>query len=87
MAQIFSVNVYQINDNALLPTVNRQGFSPSNVKFRAVDLLSNNSSSVKTAAGTSLYGIVQELPRGLQTGSTNYYVVETVTQLAALANA
>jgi len=85
MANMVSVNVYQINDNALLPTPERQAFYVGNVKFRATPLLSNGSSSVKTAAGTNLYGIVQELPRGLQTGSTNYYVVETVATLATAA--
>lgn len=85
MANMVTVNVYQINDNALLPTVDKQSFYVGNVKFRTVPLLSNGSSSVKTGAGTSLYGIVQELPRGLQTGSTNYYVVETVSALATLA--
>lgn len=85
MPNFFAVNVYQINDNEELTQVQRQAFAPANVKLRATPLLANNSSSVKTAAGVNLYGIVQELPRGLQTGSTNFYVVETVAQLVALA--
>lgn len=87
MANLFAVNVYQINDNQQLAQVDRQAFAPSNVKLRTTPILTNGSSSVKTAAGVNLYGIVQELPRGLQVGSTNFYVVETVAQLAALANA
>jgi hypothetical protein len=85
MANMFAVNVYQINDNALLSQVDKQAFTPFNVKFRSAPLLSNGSSSVKTAAGVNLYGIVQELPRGLQVGSTNFFVVETVAQLVTLA--
>lgn len=89
MAQMFQVNVYQINDNALLTNVDKQAFSPTNVKFRTAPIVSstNGAAFFQTAAGTNLYGIVQELPRGLQTGNTNYYVVETVAQLAGLANA
>jgi hypothetical protein len=85
MPNFFAVNVYQINDNEELTQVERQAFAPANVKLRATPLLANSSSSVKTAAGVNLYGIVQELPRGLQTGSTNFHVVETVAQLVALA--
>lgn len=85
MANMFAVNVYQINDNALLKTVDKQGFSPSNIKFRTAPLTSTGAALYQTAAGVNLYGIVQELPRGLQTGSTNYYVVETVAQLVTLA--
>lgn len=84
-AMIFA-NVYQINDNALLKTPDYQGFSLTNVKFRSVPLNSDGSSTVKTSAGTSLYGIIQELPRGLQTNSTNFYVVETVTLLKGNAS-
>lgn len=85
MANMFAVNVYQINDNQPLTQVDKQAFTPANVKFRSTPTLPNGSSSVKTAAGVNLYGIVQELPRGLQVGSTNFYVVETVAQLVALA--
>lgn len=87
MANMVTVNVYQINDNALLTTVDKQSFNVTNVKFRTAPVVSstNGAAFFQTAAGTNLYGIVQELPRGLQTGSTNYYVVETVAQLATLA--
>ena len=85
MANMFAVNVYQINDNALLSTVDKQAFNATNVKFRTAPVNSDGSAYYKSAAGTNLYGIVQELPRGLQTGSTNYYVVETVAQLVTLA--
>ena len=80
-----TVNVYQINDNALLTTVDKQSFNVTNVKFRTAPVLASGAAFFQTAAGTNLYGIVQELPRGLQTGNTNYYVVETVAQLATLA--
>jgi hypothetical protein len=87
MANMFAVNVYQINDNALLKVVDKQAFHASNVKFRTAPVVSstNGAAVYQTAAGTNLYGIVQELPRGLQTGSTNYYVVETVAQLVSMA--
>ena len=85
MANMVTVNVYQINDNALLSTPDKQSFNVTNVKFRTAPVLSSGAAVYQTAAGTNLYGIVQELPRGLQTGSTNYYVVETVAQLATLA--
>lgn len=85
MANMVTVNVYQINDNALLKTVDKQSFYVGNVKFRTAPVTSTGAAVYQTAAGTNLYGIVQELPRGLQTGNTNYYVVETVAQLAALA--
>jgi hypothetical protein len=81
MAQIFTATVYQINENQPLSTTELQGFSPTNVKFRPAP-----AGSV-SAAGVSLYGIVQELPRGLNVNSVNYYVVETVAQLATKANA
>ena len=85
MANMFAVNVYQINDNALLKTPDRQGFAPSNVKFRSAPLNADGSAVYKTATGVNLYGIVQELPSGLQVNSTNFYVVETVTQLISAA--
>lgn len=82
---MFAVNVYQINDNALLKTVDKQGFNASNVKFRTAPVTSTGAAVYQTAAGVNLYGIVQELPRGLNVNSVNYYVVETVTQLVTLA--
>jgi len=82
-----TVNVYQINDNALLTAVDKQSFNVTNVKFRTAPVNSSTAgdTTFKTASGTPLYGCIQELPRGLQTGNTNYYVVETVAQLATLA--
>lgn len=81
MAQIFTATVYQINDNQPFGTPELQGFSPTNVKFRPA------AAGSVSAAGVPLYGIVQELPRGLEVNSTNFYVVETVAQLATKANA
>lgn len=81
MAQIFTANVYQINENNPLSVPELQGFSPANVKFRPA------AAGSVSAAGVPLYGIVQELPRGLEVNSTNFYVVETVAQLATKANA
>jgi len=79
MAQIFSVNVYQINDSALSSPESR-GFSPANVRFRPA-------ASGTTVNGVSIYGIVEELPSGLRVNSVNNYVVETVAQLKTAANA
>jgi hypothetical protein len=87
MAQIFTANVYQINDNQPLSTPQLQGFSPANVKFRPTPLNTDGSSTVQSVTGVNLYGIVQELPTGLNVNGVNFYVVETVTQLAAKANA
>ena len=87
MAQIFTANVYQINDNQPLKTLELQGFSPTNVKFRPAPLNSDGSAVYLSSTGVSLYGIVQELPRGLNVNGVNFYVVETVAQLAAKANA
>jgi len=81
MAQIFAVNVYAINYNAPLKTPQFQGFNPTNVKFRPA------SSGTVSASGQILYGIVEELPRGLNVDSVQFAVVETVAQLVALANA
>jgi hypothetical protein len=81
MAQIFTATVYQINDNQPLGIPELQGFSPTNVKFRPA------AAGTVSAAGVSLYGIVQELPRGLNVNGVNFYVVETVAQLASKANA
>jgi hypothetical protein len=81
MAQIFTATVYQINENQPLSTPELQGFSPTNVKFRPAP-----AGSV-SYAGVSLYGIVEELPRGLNVNSVQFYVIETVAQLATKANA
>ncbi len=78
MPNMFAVNVYQINDYTL-KTVERHGFNASNVHFRPAP------SGTTSATGVSLYGIVQELPRGLNVNSVNYYTVETVAQLVTAA--
>ena len=81
MAQIFTATVYQINENQPLSTPELQGFSTTNVKFRPAP-----AGSV-SYEGLALYGIVEELPRGLNVNSVQFYVVETVAQLATKANA
>ena len=79
MAQIFKATVYQIND-AGLKTPELIGFAPSNVKFRTP--------AANTRVGsTDLYGIIQEKAAGLSKDSPQYYVIETVAALQALANA
>ena len=83
MANIFSVNVYQINSGSQGNIV-KYGFSPSNVQLKDIP-----STQTVTAgpSGTRVYGIIQAQPHGLQIDPTNYYVVETVAQLQTLANA
>jgi len=81
MANMVTVSVYKINYNDL-KTSELTSFYVGNVKFRPV-----NASTVVTAGpnNTRVYGIVQEVPRGLQVDGNQYYVIETVQQLAALA--
>lgn len=80
MANAISVNVYAINANAPF-TAQRMGFPVETSVFREVE-------GVFTAKDgtTRLYGIVQSLPSGLNISQPQYYVVETVQQLVALAN-
>jgi hypothetical protein len=77
---VITPNVYRINNSDI--TVARFGFPVSSVIFREV------SGVVTTAAGVRLYGIVELKKQGLEVLSQpQYYTVETVAQLAALANA
>jgi len=79
MAQIFTANVYRINESNV--TVQRLGFPSAGVILRPAP--------ANTRAGSvDLYGIVELRKQGLQVlQADQYYVVESVTALAALANA
>ena len=79
MANIISVNVYGLNNQMFKTAPQRFGFPVQNSVFREVE-------GVVTATnGTRLYGIVQVLPTGLNIEQPQFYVVETVAQLATLA--
>lgn len=78
MPNVITPNVYKINGKDI--TVQRFGFPVSSLLLREVDGV------VTTAAGVRLYGIVQLKKSGLEVLSQDqYYTVETVAQLAALA--
>lgn len=79
MANMVTVSVYRINYNDLR-TSELTSFNVTNVKFRPV-------SGIVTAGpnNTRVYGIVQEMPRGLVVDGVQNYVIETVQQLATLA--
>ena len=81
MATVISVNVYAINGNAPF-TAQRFGFPVETSVFRTVE-----GTFFAKDGTTRLYGIVQPLPTGLNVSQPQYYTVETVAQLAALANA
>lgn len=82
MAQIFQVNVYKLNGNDT-PGVQPMGFSPTRVKFRSV-IGSPTAATPVTANGSRVYGIIEEYG---PYGNNQYYTVEAVTALTALANA
>ena len=80
MANVFTANVYQINTNQPLKTPELMGFPSTQVVFRPAP------SGTKAHDGsTDLYGIVQVLPTGLNIEQPQYYVVETVSELATKA--
>lgn len=81
MPLIFVVTVYQLNDNQPLKTPTPMGFPPSAVIFRAAPAGS------KAYDGTVLNGIVEVRSTGLNIGNPQWYVTQTVAQLATLANA
>lgn len=81
MANTFSATIYQINANQPLATPYVMGFPSTQVVFRPAP------SGTKSAANVDLYGIIQVLPTGLNIEQPQYYVVETVLQLQAKANA
>lgn len=80
MANTFSATVYQINSNQPLSTPQLMGFPSTMVMFRPA------ASGTKAYDGTTdLYGIVQVLPTGLNIKESQYYVVETVSELVTKA--
>lgn len=80
MAQVFSANVYKINGSDV--TVERFGFPAGSVLLRQAP------ANTRTQAGVNLYGIIQLKRGGLEVlNQDQYYTVETVSALAALANA
>jgi hypothetical protein len=80
---VVSVNIYAINGQTFRSTSpQRFGFPVQSSVFREVE------GTVLAADGTTrLYGIVQPIPTGLNVSQPQFYTVETVTQLVALANA
>lgn len=83
MAQSISVNIYAINGQTFRTKLSEtMAFPVDNSVFRAVD------GTVFAGDGTTrLYGIVQPLPTGLNVSQPQFYTIETVAQLVALANA
>lgn len=80
MANVLSLNVYSINNNAAF-TPQRMGFPVASSLFRPVE------GTVFAKDGTTrLYGIVQPFPSGLNVSQPQYYVTETVAQLVTAAN-
>ena len=78
---VISVNVYGLNNQMFKTAPQRFGFPVQSSVFREVE-------GVVTATnGTRLYGIVQPLPTGLNVSQPQFYTVESVSQLVALANA
>lgn len=79
MANVFSVNVYGLNNQMFKDAPKKFGFPVQSSVFREVE-------GVVTAFnGTRLYGIIQPLPTGLNVSQPQFYVVETVAQLVTLA--
>lgn len=78
---VVSVNVYAVNGNAPI-TPQRFGFPVASCIFRPVE-----DTFFAKDGTTRLYGIVQPIPTGLNVSQPQYYTVETVAQLVALANA
>lgn len=81
MANVISVNVYSVNNNAAF-TPKTIGFPVASSIFRPVEGV-----VVAKDGTTRLYGIVQPTATGLNVSQPQYYVVETVAQLVAAANA
>lgn len=78
---VIQVNVYSINNNQAFDA-KPFAFPVQSSVFRAVE------GTVFAKDGTTrLYGIIQPLPSGLNVSQPQFYTVETVTQLVALANA
>lgn len=81
MAQLFVVNVYGLLGNTGI--AQSRAFSPTQVSCTAAN--ANTTSGVGGA--TNIYGILTHYPQATAVAKKNYLIVETPTQLAALANA
>lgn len=80
MAEQIVVTVYTVNGQDQGSGVSRT-FPSKGFRSRAI-------SGVKTSLnGTRLYGFIEEYPTGLGNKFNSYEVVQTPTELAALANA
>jgi hypothetical protein len=78
MANVFSVNVYQINQDVMTRN------SPQKIGFPGAQVLIKDCSGSPTrslSSGYNVYGIVQT------SDGTKYYCAETQAQLITLANA
>jgi hypothetical protein len=80
MANVFSVNVYQINQTNVLPrdAPQRIGFPSTGVLIRSCI----DSPTRSLSSGYNVYGVIQLLATGDQ-----YYTAETQAQLITLSNA
>lgn len=80
MANVFSVNVYQINQNNVLPRDQsvRLGFPGTGVLIRSCI----DSTARSLSSGYNVYGVIQLIATG-----DLYYTAETQAQLITLANA
>jgi hypothetical protein len=78
MAEMISVNVYQIDGANLTPQ--KWGFSPSRIRAKSV-------SGVVMSGSVRVYSEIHEYPSGSGNSYRKYAVVETVDALKALADA
>lgn len=81
MAQQFVVNVYGLVNNTDL--AKSRSFSPTQVSCKSA----NANTTSGSQGSVSIYGILTHYPSGTAIGNKQYLIVETPTQLAALANA
>lgn len=83
MANIFSVNVYQINQKVLPRDAPiKYGFPTTGVMIQDV----SGSPQRSLSSGYNVYGLIIIPPTGQpnSTGGTEYYVAETLAQLVTL---
>lgn len=81
-SNVFKVNAYNINDVPVYRngTPVLIGLPTMGCQFSAAP------AGTVSASNVALYGIITTSPSGLELSATTYTVVETVTQLVALAN-
>lgn len=80
MANVFSVNVYQINQGAPIALANVQTIGLPTTGVIARDVSGSPTRSLST--GVNVYSVAQVVATG-----TQYYCRETYAQLVALINA